>query len=63
MQERDRRLGGNIALAFFGFAALSSLFVGWLADFVDRRKLFVLIVLMGKAGTLATVWVTTYSQV
>ncbi|CAM9778721.1 unnamed protein product [Ascophyllum nodosum] len=61
-EERDRRLGGNIALAFFGFAALSSLFVGWLADFVDRRKLFVLIVLMGKAGTLATVWVTTYSQ-
>ena len=63
MQEKDRRLAGNIALAFFGFAALSSLLIGWLADIVDRRNLFVLIVLIGKAGALATVWVTTYSQV
>ncbi|CAN0371677.1 unnamed protein product [Ascophyllum nodosum] len=61
-KEKDRRLAGNIALAFFGFAALSSLLIGWLADIVDRRNLFVLIVLIGKAGALATVWVTTYSQ-
>ena len=63
MQEKDRLLGGDIALAFFGFGAPSSLLVGWLADIVDRRNLFVLIVLIGKAGTLATVWVTTYNQV
>ena len=63
MQEKDRLLGGDIALVFFGFSAPSSLLVGWLADIVDRRKLFVLIVLIGKAGALATVWVTTYNQV
>ena len=62
-QEKDRRLGGDIALAIFGFDAPSSLLVRWLADIVDRRKLFVSIVLIGKAGVLATVWATTYNQV
>eukprot|EP00904_Undaria_pinnatifida_P005243 jgi/Undpi1/1849/HiC_scaffold_12.g05236.m1 len=60
--EKDRKLGGDIAIAFFGFGAPASLFVGWLADFVDRRKLFVAIVLMGEMGALSTVFATTYSQ-
>ena len=62
-QEKDRRLGGDIAVAFFGFGAPASLVIGWLTDVVDRRKLFVAIVLVGEIGALATVWVTTYSQV
>ena len=63
MQEKDQRLGGAIAVAFFGLGAPASLLVGWLSDFVDRRKLFVTIVLVGEVAALATVWVTTYSQV
>ncbi|CAM9778791.1 unnamed protein product [Ascophyllum nodosum] len=61
-EEKDRRLGGDIAVAFFGFGAPASLVIGWLTDVVDRRKLFVAIVLVGEIGALATVWVTTYSQ-
>ena len=56
-------MGGDIAIAFFGFGAPASLFVGWLADFVDRRRLFVAIVLVGEMGALSTVFTTTYSQV
>ena len=62
-QEKDRKLGGDIAIAFFGFGAPASLFVGWLADFVDRRRLFVAIILIGEMGALSTVFATTYSQV
>lgn len=50
-------------MAFFGFGAPASLVVGWLADVVDRRKLFVAIVLVGQLGALSTVFATTFSQV
>ncbi|CAN0515422.1 unnamed protein product, partial [Ectocarpus sp. 8 AP-2014] len=62
-EEKDRHLGGDIAVAFFGFGAPASLLVGWLTDVIDRRKLFVAIVALGEMGTLATVFVTTFSQV
>ncbi|CBJ27011.1 conserved unknown protein [Ectocarpus siliculosus] len=61
-EEKDRHLGGDIAVAFFGFGAPASLLVGWLTDVIDRRKLFVAIVAIGEMGTLATVFVTTFSQ-
>ncbi|CAM9713752.1 unnamed protein product, partial [Ectocarpus sp. 12 AP-2014] len=61
-EEKDRHLGGDIAVAFFGFGAPASLLVGWLTDVIDRRKLFVAIVALGEMGTLATVFVTTFSQ-
>eukprot|EP00752_Nemacystus_decipiens_P003485 g3218.t1 len=60
--EKDRHLGGDIAIAFFGFGAPASLLIGWLTDVVDRRNLFVAIVLIGEMGALATVFVTTFSQ-
>ena len=60
MQEKDRKLGGDIAIAFFCFGAPASLLIGWLTDVVDRRKLFVAIVLVGEIGAVSTVWVTTY---
>ncbi|CAB1112629.1 unnamed protein product [Ectocarpus sp. CCAP 1310/34] len=61
-EEKDRHLGGDIAVAFFGFGAPASVLVGWLTDVIDRRKLFVAIVALGEMGTLATVFVTTFSQ-
>eukprot|EP00903_Cladosiphon_okamuranus_P006010 g5930.t1 len=60
--EKDRHLGGDIAIAFFGFGAPASLLIGWLTDVVDRRNLFVTIVLIGELGALATVFATTFSQ-
>ncbi|CAN0443050.1 unnamed protein product, partial [Hapterophycus canaliculatus] len=61
-QEKDKHLGGDIAIAFFCFGAPASLLVGYLTDVLDRRKLFVGIVLLGELGALATVFVTTFSQ-
>ncbi|CAM9496286.1 unnamed protein product [Pylaiella littoralis] len=61
-QEKDTHLGGDIAIAFFGFGAPSSLLIGWLTDVVDRRKLFVAVVLVGELGALATLFVTSFSQ-
>lgn len=63
MQEKDRYLGGDIAIALFGLGAPASLLAGWLAGVVDRRKLFVAIIFVGQVAGLATVWVITYSQV
>ncbi|CAM9465111.1 unnamed protein product [Ascophyllum nodosum] len=61
-EEKDKRLGGEISVAFFGLGAPASLIAGWLADSVDRRKLFVAVVLLGQVGAMATAFTTTYSQ-
>ena len=58
--ERDERLGGDIAIAFFMVGLPASFLVGCLADVVERRGLlFLLVVLVGEGACLATYFAAT----
>ena len=61
--ERDKKLGGDIALAFFLLGAPASFFVGCLADsdFIPRSFLFGLTVLIGEGACFFTYFTTTYT--
>lgn len=61
-EERDRKLGGDIALAFFLLGAPASFLVGCLADQSDRSLLFAWTVGIGEGACLATFWTKTYAQ-
>jgi MFS family permease len=60
--ERDMKLGGQIPFAFFIVGGAISLVIGPMADWMDRRKLFVAVVLIGNIPCLLTYWVTSYWQ-
>lgn len=61
--ERDKKLGGDIAIAFFMVGVPASFLVGCLTDVVDRRSLlFLWVILVGEGSCLATYWVKTYQQ-
>ena len=59
-EEGDRKLGGQIALALFLVGGPASLLVGYLADRINRRKLYCAVVLLGELGCLLTVFVTDF---
>jgi MFS family permease len=61
--ERDKKLGGDIAIAFFLVGAPASFIVGCLADshHIRRNILFGTIVLIGEGACMATYFTTTYS--
>jgi len=61
--ERDEKLGGHIALAFFLLGAPASFLVGCAADSdsVSRSWLFGIIVIIGEGACMATYFTTTYS--
>jgi hypothetical protein len=61
-EERDRKLGGDIALAFFLLGAPASVLVGLLADQSDRSLLFAWTVGIGEGACFATFWTRTYLQ-
>mmetsp|Transcript_8933 Transcript_8933/g.13741 ORF Transcript_8933/g.13741 Transcript_8933/m.13741 type:complete len:322 (-) Transcript_8933:1153-2118(-) len=67
-EERDRKLGGDIALAFWLLGAPAAILVGCLADKDNccssnpRSKLFAWTVWIGEGACLATFFVTTYEQ-
>lgn len=60
--ERDKKLGGDIALAFFVLGAPASFMVGCGADSdsISRSFLFGLIVLIGEGACFLTYFTTTY---
>jgi MFS family permease len=60
--ERDRKLGGDIALGFFLVGAPVALLVGYMADIVKRNILFSLVVVFGSICALCTYWAKTYSE-
>eukprot|EP00566_Odontella_aurita_P007471 CAMPEP_0113598736 /NCGR_PEP_ID=MMETSP0015_2-20120614/41757_1 /TAXON_ID=2838 /ORGANISM="Odontella" /LENGTH=695 /DNA_ID=CAMNT_0000506795 /DNA_START=44 /DNA_END=2128 /DNA_ORIENTATION=+ /assembly_acc=CAM_ASM_000160 len=60
--ERDTKLGGHIALAFFVLGAPASFVVGCLADVWSRAPLFAVVVLMGEGSCMLTYWSRTYAQ-
>jgi MFS family permease len=61
--ERDTKLGGHIAIAFFMIGVPASFLVGCLADVVERRSLlFLCVIVLGEGACMATYWVSSYNQ-
>jgi len=60
--ERDRKLGGDISLAFFLLGAPASMVIGCLTDSSDRSVVFAWTVFIGEGACFATYWVQTYRQ-
>lgn len=61
-EERDKKLGGEIALAFFVLGAPASFVVGCLGDHYNRSMLFAGSVGIGEGACLATYFTRTYPQ-
>eukprot|EP00960_Hanusia_phi_P015857 467366-Hanusia_phi.AAC.1 len=47
-QQRDEKLGGEVAFAFFLAGAPIALWIGWLADKMPRKWLFCGVVILGE---------------
>lgn len=61
--ERDRKLGGDIALAFFVLGAPAALVIGCMADTVQNRvRLYAITIFLGEGSCLLTYWIRTYAQ-
>ena len=60
--QRDQKLGGDIALAFFVLGAPASFVVGALGDTYNRSRLFALTVGIGEGACLATFFARTYPE-
>ena len=60
--ERDAKLGGEIAFAFFCLGAPASYIIGCLGDAWNRSILFALTVGLGEGACLATAFCQTYPQ-
>ncbi|GMH92604.1 hypothetical protein TrST_g170 [Triparma strigata] len=60
-EERDRKLGGYVALAFFTLGCPISFLVGYLADRHRRIPLFALIIVLGEGACFFTYFTTTYT--
>lgn len=61
-QERDEKLGGEIAFGFFIVGGFVAVAVGYLADRVNRCKLFSAIIILGELSCLWTYFSINYSQ-
>lgn len=61
-EERDKKLGGDIALAFFVLGAPASYVIGCLADTCNRSVLFAITVGIGEAACFASAFCRTYWQ-
>ena len=60
-EEKDRKLGGDIALAFFLLGAPASFVIGCMADTTSSRNmLFGVTVLIGEGACALTYFTTTY---
>ena len=60
--QRDDLLGGKIALGFFVIGGIVSVAAGFLADTVNRIRIFSYIVILGELSCVLTYWSTTYTQ-
>ena len=61
-EERDRKLGGDIAVAFFLLGAPASLVVGCWADTSHRSRLLAIVVGIGEGACFLTYFSTTYTE-
>lgn len=60
--EKDRKLGGDISLAFFLLGAPASLLIGILADTAERPFVFACTVLIGEGACFASYFTKTYEM-
>jgi len=60
--ERDVKLGGEISLMFWGLGALITLIIGYFADRVSRKMLFIAVVLIGGIPCILTGFAKSYEQ-
>lgn len=60
--ERDTKLGGEISLAFWMLGGIVALAIGYLADRVHRKRLFVAVVLIGEIPCLLTGFARSYEE-
>lgn len=61
-KERDYKLGGQIAFAFFLLGAPASVLIGSLADYYSRTRLFAWTMLLGSCPNALAIWVTTFRE-
>jgi len=61
-RERDSKLGGEIAFAFFLLGAPCAVAVGALADARSRVKLFAWCLVLGSAPNVFALWIVSYDQ-
>ena len=61
-EERDRKLGGEVALGFFIVGAPVAVFAGYLADLSVRKLLLVSVVFFGEIPTVLTLFVSEFWQ-
>lgn len=60
--ERDRKLGGEIALSFFLCGVPSALLVGWMTDRLNHRAaIFAIVVFIGELSCFATYFVKSFA--
>lgn len=61
--DRDKKVGGEVALAFFLCGIPSAVLVGWLTDKIDRRAIiFACVILIGEMSCFCTYFVKTYAE-
>lgn len=60
--EKDRYLGGYISIGFFSVGGIISMIVGYLADTVNRKWVFVITVAIGELSCAATYFVATGTE-
>ena len=61
-QEKDDKLGANIAVGFFLIGGPVALIAGYWADVVNRCLLFGVIVMLGAVASAATFFIQSYNQ-
>jgi len=60
--QKDVMLGGDISLAFWVLGGLVTLGVGYLTDLISRKKLFVIVIILGATASVLTGLVQNYEQ-
>jgi len=60
--QKDIKLGGDISLAFWILGGIVTLGIGYLTDLISRKKLFIIIILLGATASVLTGLVQNYPQ-
>ncbi|HPL16198.1 MAG TPA: MFS transporter, partial [Spirochaetota bacterium] len=60
--QRDVMLGGDISAVFWILGSVITLGIGYLTDLVSRKKLFLIVIVIGEIPCLMTGFVQNYDQ-
>ncbi len=60
--QRDVMLGGDISAVFWILGSVITLAIGYLTDLVSRKKLFLIVIIIGEIPCLLTGFVQNYDQ-